>query len=224
MPPADELGYHGAVNRKFLLVGLTGGIASGKSSVSRMLNQLGCLIIDADSIAREVVEPGEPAYQKIVEAFGQGILDDEGYVNRKKLGALIFRDAEKRRLLNEITHPEIIRREQEILAELMTEGHEGIVVLDAALLIEAGGAGRVDRLVVVTADEATQQKRLSDRDDLPAEEALRRIRSQMPLSEKAKLAHYVINNSGTPHETLRQVQEVYQTLQADLQEFLAADP
>ncbi|HLC43147.1 MAG TPA: dephospho-CoA kinase [Methylomirabilota bacterium] len=210
--------------RRFLLVGLTGGIASGKSAVSRMLNQLGCLIIDADLIAREVVEPGEPAYQKIVEAFGQGILDDEGYVNRKKLGALIFRDAEKRRLLNEITHPEIIRREQEILAELMTEGHEGIVVLDAALLIEAGGAGRVDRLVVVTADEATQQKRLSDRDDLPAEEALRRIRSQMPLSEKAKLAHYVINNSGTPHETLRQVQEVYQTLQADLQEFLAADP
>ena len=210
--------------RRFLLVGLTGGIASGKSAVSRMLNQLGCLIIDADLIAREVVEPGEPAYQKIVEAFGQGILDDEGYVNRKKLGALIFRDAEKRRLLNEITHPEIIRREQEILAELMTEGHEGIVVLDAALLIEAGGAGRVDRLVVVTADEATQQKRLSDRDDLPAEEALRRIRSQMPVSEKAKLAHYVINNSGTPHETLRQVQEVYQTLQADLQEFLAADP
>ena len=210
--------------RRFLLVGLTGGIASGKSAVSRMLNQLGCLIIDADLIAREVVEPGEPAYQKIVEAFGQGILDDEGYVNRKKLGALIFRDAEKRRLLNEITHPEIIRREQEILAELMTEGHEGIVVLDAALLIEAGGAGRVDRLVMVTADEATQQKRLSDRDDLPAEEALRRIRSQMPLSEKAKLAHYVINNSGTPHETLRQVQEVYQTLQADLQEFLAADP
>ena len=210
--------------RRFLLVGLTGGIASGKSAVSRMLNQLGCLIIDADLIAREVVEPGEPAYQKIVEAFGQGILDDEGYVNRKKLGALIFRDAEKRRLLNEITHPEIIRREQEILAELMTEGHEGIVVLDAALLIEAGGAGRVDRLVVVTADEATQQKRLSDRDDLPAEEALRRIRSQMPLSEKAKLAHYVINNSGTPHETLRQVQELYQTLQADLQEFLAADP
>src|SRR3990172_2610708 len=134
--------------RRFLLVGLTGGIASGKSAVSRMLNQLGCLIIDADLIAREVVEPGEPAYQKIVEAFGQGILDDEGYVNRKKLGALIFRDAEKRRLLNEITHPEIIRREQEILAELMTEGHEGIVVLDAALLIEAGGAGRVDRLVV----------------------------------------------------------------------------
>jgi dephospho-CoA kinase len=212
------------MKRRFLLVGLTGGIASGKSAVSRMLNQLGCLIIDADLIAREVVEPGEPVYQKIVEAFGQGILDDEGYVNRKKLGALIFRDAEKRRLLNEITHPEIIKHEQEILAELMTEGHEGVVILDAALLIEAGGAGRVDRLVVVTADEATQQKRLSDRDDLSAEEALRRIRSQMPLSEKAKLAYYVINNTGTPHETLRQVQELYQTLQADLQEFLAADP
>jgi dephospho-CoA kinase len=211
------------MKRKFLLVGLTGGIASGKSSVSRMLNQLGCLIIDADLIAREVVEPGEPAYQKIIDAFGQGVLDDEGYINRKKLGALIFQDAEKRKSLNDITHPEIIKREQEILAELMTEGHEGIVILDAALLIEAGGAGRVDRLVVVTADEGTQQKRVSDRDDLPREEALRRIRSQMPLSEKAKLAHYIIDNSGTLEQTRHEVLGLYRSLQADLQKFLAAD-
>jgi dephospho-CoA kinase len=207
--------------RKFLLVGLTGGIASGKSSVSRMLNQLGCLIIDADLIARDVVEPGEPAYQKIVEAFGKGILDEEGFINRKRLGALIFQDAEKRKLLNEITHPEIIEREEAILSELVAEDHEGIVILDAALLIEAGGSGRVDRLVVVTIDEATQSRRLSVRDAISEAEARQKIRSQMPLSEKEKLAHYVIHNEGNPEQTRRQVQALYEALQADLQQLLA---
>jgi len=212
------------MKRKFLLVGLTGGIASGKSTVSRMLNQMSCLIIDADLIARDVVEPNEPAYQKIVEAFGKGVLDDEGYINRKKLGALVFSDPEKRKRLNDITHPEIIEREEAILSELVAEGHEGIVILDAALLIEAGGSGRVDRLVVVTVDEATQSGRLSVRDDIPEAEARQKIRSQMPLSEKEKLAHYVIHNEGSPEETRRQVQDLYQSLQADLQQFLAATP
>ena len=212
------------MKRKFLLVGLTGGIASGKSTVSRMLNQLSCLVIDADLIARDVVEPGEPAYQEIVREFGKGVLDEEGYIDRKKLGAVVFNDPEKRKRLNEITHPEIIRREEDILAELAAEGHEGIVILDVALLIEAGGAGRVDRLVVVTAEERTQEKRLTNRDNLSTEDALKRIRSQMPLSEKARLAHYVISNSGSVEETLRQVRELYQSLQADLQKLLGAAP
>ncbi|MBI2462583.1 MAG: dephospho-CoA kinase [Candidatus Rokubacteria bacterium] len=202
--------------RRFLLVGLTGGIGSGKSTVSRLFRDLGCLIIDADTIAREVVEPGEPAWRGIVEAFGREILLPDGQLDRKGLGALVFADPAKRRTLNALTHPAIIAREQAILAELEAQGYEGIVVLDAALLIEAGGADRMDRLVVVYVDEAIQLRRLMDRDDLDDAEARRRIASQMPLREKVRLAHHVIDNSGRPEETAARVRDVHAALLAEL--------
>jgi len=202
--------------RRFLLVGLTGGIGSGKSTVSRLFRDLGCLIIDADTIAREVVEPGEPAWRGIVEAFGREILLPDGQLDRKGLGALVFADPAKRRTLNALTHPAIIAREQAILAELEAQGYEGIVVLDAALLIEAGGADRMDRLVVVYVDEAIQLRRLMDRDDLDEAEARRRIASQMPLREKVRLAHHVIDNSGRPEETAARVRDVHAALLAEL--------
>lgn len=205
------------MKRRFLLVGLTGGIGSGKSMVSRMFRDLGCLIIDADLLAREVVEPSEPAYAKIVAEFGKQVLDADGQIDRKKLGAVVFGDAAKRKRLEEFTHPEIRQRQAAILAELITEGFEGIAIFDAALLVETGGAKTMDRLVVVYADEATQLKRLRLREDVPEAEALQKIRSQMPLAEKVKQAHYVLDNSGTREETERRVREVHQALLADLE-------
>ena len=174
------------MKRKFLLMGLTGGIGSGKSMVSRMFRDLGCLIIDADLLAREVVEPGEPAYAKIVAEFGKQVLDADGQIDRKTLGALVFGDEAKRKRLEGFTHPEIRQRQAAILAELITEGFEGIVIFDAALLVETGGAKNMDRLVVVYADEATQLTRLRHREDVPEAEALQKIQSQMPLSLKVK--------------------------------------
>ncbi len=212
------------MTRRFLLVGLTGGIGSGKSTVSRMFRDLGCLIIDADLLAREVVEPGQPAYDTIVAEFGREILEPDGQIDRKKLGILVFNDPEKRKRLEELTHPEIRARQAGILEALAADGFDGIVIFDAALLVETGRAKNMDRLVVVTTDEATQTKRLVLRDNISSEEAARRIRSQMPLSEKVKLAHYVIDNSGSPDATLRQVKEVHRKLQADLQTQLAGDP
>lgn len=210
------------MKRRFLLVGLTGGIGSGKSTVSRMFRDLGCLIIDADLLAREVVEPGEPAYAKIVAEFGKQVLDAEGQIDRKKLGAVVFGAAAKRKRLEEFTHPEIRQRQAAILAELITEGFEGIAIFDAALLVETGGAKTMDRLVVVYADEASQLTRIMLRDDIPEAEALQKIRSQMPLSLKAKQAHYVVDNSGACEETERRVREVYQALLADLKAYQAA--
>lgn len=204
------------MNRRFLLVGLTGGIGTGKSTVSRMFRDLGCLIIDADLLAREVVEPGEPAYEKLVAEFGKEILDAAGHIDRKKLGALVFADPARRRRLERFTHPEIRQRQAGILAELITEGFEGIVIFDAALLVETGGARNMDRLVVVSADEPTQVRRLMLRDEISEAEARERIRSQMPLSLKVKQAHYVVDNSGTREETERRVREIYQALIADL--------
>jgi dephospho-CoA kinase len=203
--------------RKFMLVGLTGGIASGKSTVSRLFRDLGYLIIDADLLAREVVEPGRPAYEKIVAEFGRGILDAEGLIDRKRLGALVFADSEKRKRLESFTHPEIMARRSTILAQLEADGFDGIVILDAALLIETGGAKSVDRLVVVYADPAAQRERLMMRDDISEAEAEGRIRSQMPLEEKVKLAHYVIDTSGSREATAERVREVHRALLADLE-------
>ncbi len=205
-----------SMKRRFLLVGLTGGIGTGKSTVSRMFRDLGCLIVDADLLAREVVEPGEPAYDKIVAEFGKQILEADGRIDRKKLGALVFADPAKRKRLEEFTHPEIRRRQAGVLAELVTEGFEGLVVFDAALLVETGGAQNTDRLVVVSANEATQLKRLVLRDGISEAEARRKLGSQMPLALKVRQAHHVVDNSGTPEETERQVRHVYQALLADL--------
>ena len=201
--------------RPFLLVGLTGGIASGKSTVSRQLAELGCRVIDADVLAREVVAPGEPAWHGIVEAFGREVLRPDGTLDRPRLGALVFADAEKRRRLEAITHPAIQARRDAILADLAARGFDGLVVQDAALLIEVGAARRVDRLIVVYADRAVQLERLMRRDGLDPAEAERRVASQMPLAEKVKLAHYVIDSSDSREETAAQVRAVHAALLAE---------
>ena len=202
--------------RKFLLVGLTGGIATGKSTVSALLRQLGCEIIDADLLAREVVEPGQPAWTTIVAEFGQDVLTGDGTLDRKKLGAIVFADPERRRRLEAITHPAIRERFQARLDELAEKGFTGIVIFDAAVMIESGNYKNMDRLVVVVTDEPTQMARLRGRDGTDDAEGRRKIASQMPLSEKAKLADYVIDNSGDRHATAEQVRRVFAALMSEL--------
>ena len=202
--------------RTFLLVGLTGGIATGKSTVSEILRQLGCKIIDADQLARDVVEPEQPAWKQIVAEFGRGVVTAEGALDRKKLGAIVFADAERRKRLEAITHPAIRARFQARLDELAAQGFAGIVVFDAPVMIESGGYRNMDRLVVVVTDEATQASRLRTRDGTDDAEGRRKVASQMPLAEKAKLADYVIDNSGDRETTAAEVRRVFAALMADL--------
>jgi len=203
------------VTRRFLLVGLTGGLATGKSTVSDLLRALGCVVLDADALAREVVEPGQPALAAVAREFGSEVLGPDGRLDRKRLGALVFADPERRRRLEALTHPAIRERYLARLAELEAQGFEGIVVWDAPVMIEAGGYRHVDRLVVVLTDEATQRARALGRDGDPAD-AERKIASQMPLVEKARLADYVIDNSGDRAATEARTREVHAALLADL--------
>ena len=202
--------------RRFLLVGLTGGIATGKSTVSEILRQLGCEIIDADRLARDVVEPEQPAWKQIVAEFGGGVVTAEGALDRKKLGAIVFADPERRKRLEAITHPAIRARFQARLDELAAQGFAGIVVFDAPVMIESGNYKNMDRLVVVVTDDATQAGRLQERDGTDEAEGRRKIASQMPLAEKAKLADYVIDNSGAREATAAEVRRVFAALMADL--------
>jgi dephospho-CoA kinase len=202
--------------RRFLLVGLTGSIATGKSTVSGMFAHLGARVIDADLLAREVVMPGQPAYARIVEEFGSQVVQENGSLDRKALGAVVFGDVAKRKRLEEITHPAIGARQQRILSVLDEEAFEGVVIWDVALLFEGGGVAKMDRVVVVYADPDTERRRLMERDGLSDADARARIASQMPIAEKAKLADHVIDNSGTREETERQVRTVYGALLAEL--------
>jgi dephospho-CoA kinase len=203
--------------RKFLLVGLTGGIATGKSTVSALLRQLGCEIIDADLLAREVVEPGQPALAQIATEFGRDVVSAAGELDRKKLGAVVFANPERRRRLEAITHPAIRDRFLARLDELAQQGFVGLVVFDAAVMIESGNYKNMDRLVVVVTDEATQMARLHGRDGTDDAENRRKIASQMPLTEKAKLADFVIDNSGSRDATAEQVRRVFGALMSELQ-------
>jgi dephospho-CoA kinase len=205
------------VTRRFLLVGLTGGLATGKSTVSDMLRALGCIVLDADVLAREVVEPGQPALAAIAREFGPEVLQADGTLDRKRLGAIVFADPERRKQLEALTHPAIRDRYLARLAELESQEFEGIVVWDAPVMIEAGGYRHMDRLVVVVTDAATQRARALGRDGDRAD-AERKIASQMSLAEKARLADYVIDNSGDRAATEARTREVHAALLADLRE------
>jgi dephospho-CoA kinase len=177
------------------IVGLTGGIASGKSSVARILSELGIAIVDADQVAREVVAQGSPGLAAVVEAFGPGVLGKDGALDRKALGALIFADADKRRLLESITHPRIFARSMERLAAV---GASGAVygIYDAALLVENGSYKMMQALVVVAAPRALQIARIIARDGLSEADAEARIDAQLPLEKKVEVADHVIWNDG----------------------------
>mgnify|MGYP000459021008 CR=1 FL=1 len=194
------------------VLGLTGNIASGKSVVASMFEEHGAKVIDVDDIARKIVEPNNPAWKEIVDIFGQGILNPDHTINRKALGDIIFNDDRKREILNGITHRRIIQNAREKVEKYRNDNVE-VVIIEAALIVEKGGINNLlDKLIVVTSDKESQIARLLERNGLSKEEALSRINSQMPESEKAKVADYIIDNSGTKEETQTQVNNVWAEL------------
>jgi dephospho-CoA kinase len=195
-----------------LQVGLTGNIASGKSHVSGVFAELGARVIDADVIARELFAKGSPTYAKVVQAFGNRIIAPDGSIDRKVLGDIVFREEKQRLLLNALVHPDVLAEVMRRTFELDQQGFDGIVVVDAALMVESGFYRMQDRLVVVTCDPALQLARVVSRCGLSDEEARLRIASQMPATEKIKLAHYTIDTSGTYGATREQVERVYRDL------------
>jgi dephospho-CoA kinase len=207
--------------RRFLLVGLTGGIATGKSTVTAMLAGPRVRVVDADALAREVVEPGTPAHAEIVAEFGREVLQPDGRLDRARLAEIVFPDPARRKRLEAITHPAIRARFEQIMADLEREGFDGILIWDAALLVESGGHKKMDKVVVVTTDPDTQHRRLMARDGSPAEAARARTASQMPLEVKARAGDYVIDNSGPREATEARVREVYRALLEDLRLFQA---
>jgi len=189
------------------VLGLTGGIGSGKSAVGLMFAQLGADLIEADQLARDVVEPGEPALAEILEAFGPDILRSDGRLNRSKLATIIFADPGARARLNAITHPRIKERMDAEVAARMAQ--PGVLILDIPLLYENDRDRSVERVIVVWVDRETQLRRLQERDGLSAEEARRRVAAQMPLDEKRARADHVIDNTGTREQTRAQVEAIY---------------
>ena len=194
-----------------LKVGLTGGIGSGKSTVAQMFQRLGAHLIDADQLGREAVEPGRPALAEIAETFGADVLHEDGTVNRAALAGIVFKDPEALARLNSIVHPRIWEEEERLLAGYETQAPEGIVILDAAVLIEAGFADRMDFIVVVDLDETDQIHRLASK-GIAAEDARSRIHSQLSREERLARADFVIDNRGTLDNTSPQVEEIWKLL------------
>ncbi|PHA00711.1 dephospho-CoA kinase [Bacillus pseudomycoides] len=190
-----------------VVIGLTGGIASGKSTVSQMFQGFHVPVIDADIIAREVVEPGKEAYNEIVTAFGKEVLGENGELDRPKLGSIVFHNEEKRLLLNGIVHP-AVRKEMNAQKDMYIRENAQAVVLDIPLLFESKLTGLVDKILLVYVDSETQLTRLMERNNFKEEEAKARIASQMPLEDKITLADEVINNNGTIEETKVQLSRI----------------
>ena len=202
-----------------LKVGLTGGIASGKTFVVGLLRDFGCHVLDADATAHQVMEPGQPAHAEIVAHFGAEILDPAGRIDRPRLGAIVFADAAERAALNAIVHPRVYEAQARWLAEVAAGDPGGIAVIDAALLIETGSWRRFDRLVVVHCQPEIQLARLMERNGLTREAAGARIAAQLPVAEKLRYANFTIDTSAGFDDTRRQVELLYRQLRE-----LAASP
>ena len=198
---------------RVITVGLTGGIGSGKSAVSRLLAERGAVVLDADVIAREVVEPGTPALAEIVESFGPEVLRPDGSLDRPALGARVFADPALLSRLNAIVHPRVGERTAALLGEAAAAGAE-VVVHDVPLLVENGLRDRYDVVVVVAADPSTQLDRLVRLRGMPAEEAEQRIAAQAPLADKLAVATHVVHNDGPIEELAPQVDRLWAALRA----------
>ncbi len=195
-----------------LIVGLTGGYASGKSTVAKMFVELGAALIDADQLAREVVEPEKAAWFEIVAHFGKGILLGNREIDRKALGEIIFNNKEERKRLNAIVHPRVLEEELKAIKKIREREPDAIAILSVPLLIESGHYRHCDKIIVVTVDEESHIKRLMARDGFTREEAVRRISAQMTLSEKVGYADFVIDNSGSIEDTESQVRNILNAL------------
>jgi dephospho-CoA kinase len=196
-----------------ILVGLTGGIATGKSTVAKMFKQRGAVVIDADALAREVVRPGKPAWRAILNTFGRNVLNPDRTVNRHALGHIVFQSRTKLRVLERIIHPRVAREQARLTKAIARKHPKAVVIYEVPLLFEADVDKRVDQTIVVTANRETQFSRLKKRNGLSRTEAIRRIRSQMPLSKKVQLADYVLDGALSKSALRRNVRQLYRTLQ-----------
>jgi len=192
-----------------ILVGLTGGLATGKSTVAKMFQACGAVVIDADELAREIVRPGQPAWRDIVRRFGKSILDSDGTINRQRLGQTVFHDKTKLRRLERIIHPRVAREQARLTQQAAQRDPDAVVVYDVPLLFEAAIDKRVDTIIVVSADQKTQLARLRKRNGLTGAEALRRIRSQMPLAMKRHRADYVLDGTKTRSNLAQDVARLF---------------
>ena len=195
-----------------IVVGLTGGVATGKSSVARLFQDCGAIVIDADVLAREAVEPGRPAWRDIVRVFGKKVLQPDRTLDRRTVGRIVFGTRAKLKQLNAIVHPRVAREQNRLTREIVSKEPDAVIIYDAPVLIEAGAHKRMDKIIVVAADQATQMKRLCSRSRFSRAEALRRIRSQLPLAQKIKLADYVIDGTLSFEQTKNEVQRIYAQL------------
>lgn len=194
------------------VIGLTGSIGSGKSTVSGFFKKLGAIVIDADQVSRQVVEPGSPALKELTVAFGENILNPDGSLNRTLVAEIVFNSDEKRELLNSIIHPMIFNEINSTIGEYREKGTE-IIILEAALILEKKGLIKlIDKLIVVSIDEETQKKRLEGRGDLSKEQINARINSQLTNNEKIKHADYIIDNNQDLVNTREQVRELWDKL------------
>lgn len=195
-------------------VGLTGGIATGKSLVSKFFKELGAYIIDYDQVSREIVEPDQNAWKRIVEYFGDDILKSDRSIDREKLGKIVFDDPEKRKELEAITHPEIFIEVRRRVSDIKKADSDALIIQDIPLLFEAKLEKTVDKIIVVRTSAAIQKKRLMDRDGFSESDAEKRLKAQMPLDEKVKLADFVISNDGTVSETKKAVKDLFLALKS----------
>ena len=196
-----------------LIIGLTGGIASGKSTVANFFKELGAYLIDWDELAHEVVRPHSKAWKRIVEHFGPGVLNEDLSLNRQKLGEIVFVEREKLEKLNQIVHPEVIKEDGKRVNEIKKINPKAIIIKDIPLLIEVGLQKKVDKVIVVYASQENRLRRLL-KQGFTLEQAKRRIEAQLPLEEKIKFADFVVYNDGSLEETRRQVEVIYKVLTA----------
>ena len=197
-----------------LRVGLTGGLASGKSFVGRALADLGCYLIDADKLGHQVMLPGGEAYDAIVREFGPDVLDAEARISRRKLSGIVWNDPERLKKLSSLVHPPVREREERQMAEIAQADPRAIAVVEAAILVETGRYKSFDRLIVVACTLELQMERALERGTHSKEEILARLSRQLPLEEKLRVADYVIDTSGPKEATLEQVRKVYGALQS----------
>jgi dephospho-CoA kinase len=197
-----------------ILIGLTGGVATGKTTVAKMFHRCGAVVIDADRLAHAAVEPGKPAWRDIVRTFGGSVLHPDRTLNRQALGALAFKNKATLRRLEHIIHPRVAREQARLTRQAVKDNPRAVVIYDVPLLFEAGIDRRVDATIVVTADQNTQIARLKKRNGLSRAEALRRIQSQMPLAAKRRSADYVIDGTTPLGKLAGDIAALYETLQS----------
>jgi dephospho-CoA kinase len=197
-----------------LRVGLTGGLASGKSFVGKTLADLGCHLVKADDLGHQVLMPGGPAYAQVVAEFGPGILDSARVIDRRRLASEVFDFPDRLQKLNSIIHPLVIGMEERLVGQAQAKDPGGIAVVEAAILIETGSYKRFEKLVLAVCSDEQQIERAMHRDQMTREEALARLSRQMPLSEKRKYADFIVDTSGSKDETARQTQQIYNQLRS----------